>query len=71
MGRRWSVKEEEMLKELRRRLAPELAQQLPFPEVVGDRRLIRFIRGKSVICLTLFLNLYRIYPLRFQVQIMT
>lgn len=42
---RWSRAEHEMLVEMRRRLANEMAECGRFPEVVGDRGLIRFIRG--------------------------
>ena len=36
----------ELLQEVRSVCAPALALQPPYPEVVGDRRLIRFIRGQ-------------------------
>ena len=45
MARRWSQFETDLLVEIRRRLSHELSLQIPFPEVVGDRRLLRFIRG--------------------------
>ena len=35
----------ELLPELRRRLATEIATTGQFPEVVGDRCLVRFLRG--------------------------
>jgi hypothetical protein len=44
-SRRWSRREHELLPELRQRLAAEIAECEPFPEVVGDRGLIRFLRG--------------------------
>lgn len=45
MGR-WSAEEERLIKEVREKCAKELANVMPFPEVVGDRRIIRFIRAK-------------------------
>ena len=45
MGR-WSPEEERLIKEVREKCAKELANVMPFPEVVGDRRIIRFIRAK-------------------------
>ena len=42
---RWSLKERELLAEVRHRLRDELAQQPPYIEVVGDRRILRFLRG--------------------------
>ena len=68
MGRRWSVKEENALTEVKRRLKDQLANRPQFPEgmrllvvyrdkveltliscsVVGDRRLMRFLRGKAL-----------------------
>lgn len=44
-ARRWSHREHELLLEIRRRLATEIAACGQFPEVVGDRGLIRFLRG--------------------------
>jgi len=35
----------EELKEMRQRLSDDLRTQPPFPEVVGDRRMLRFLRG--------------------------
>lgn len=46
MGR-WSTEEEKLIQVVRGRCAKELAEVIPFPEVVGDRRIIRFIRAKS------------------------
>ena len=45
-AQRWSDREMELLQEVRSVCAPALALQPPYPEVVGDRRLIRFIRGQ-------------------------
>ena len=45
-AQRWSDKEIQLLQEVRKVCAPALALQPPYPEVVGDRRLIRFIRGQ-------------------------
>ena len=44
---RWPAKEREALVEMRLRCKDALAQQAPFPEVVGDRRLLRFLRGRG------------------------
>jgi len=44
---RWTKEEEDALVEMRKVCAREIAQVLPFPEVVGDRRLLRFYRGKD------------------------
>ena len=44
---RWNKKESELLLKMRETLRDKLKQQKPFPEVVGDRRLIRFLRGKQ------------------------
>jgi hypothetical protein len=46
-ARRWSVQEMEMLTEIRSRLSSEIAQAGQYPEVVGDRAIIRFIRGHN------------------------
>lgn len=48
MARRWSEEEELALAEIRLRLKDLLDQQPPFPEVVGDRRILRFLRGKQM-----------------------
>lgn len=45
MGR-WSAEEEKLIKVVREKCARELSNVMPFPEVVGDRRIIRFIRAK-------------------------
>ena len=42
---RWPLHERELLAEVRRRLQPQLAVAPPYPEVVGDRKILRFIRG--------------------------
>lgn len=47
LPRRWSVEEHEMLTEIRSRLSVEIAAAGQFPEVVGDRAIIRFIRGHN------------------------
>eukprot|EP01035_Chromulina_nebulosa_P033588 gene33588-44984_t len=44
---RWIEKESQALVEIRKSLAVKLAEQPAFPEVVGDRRLLRFLRGKQ------------------------
>lgn len=45
--RRWSIQEIEMLAEIRSRLSSEIATAGQYPEVVGDRAIIRFIRGHN------------------------
>eukprot|EP00601_Ochromonadales_sp_CCMP2298_P025263 CAMPEP_0173284176 /NCGR_PEP_ID=MMETSP1143-20121109/7877_1 /TAXON_ID=483371 /ORGANISM="non described non described, Strain CCMP2298" /LENGTH=504 /DNA_ID=CAMNT_0014222123 /DNA_START=9 /DNA_END=1524 /DNA_ORIENTATION=- len=47
MARRWVQKEEDALAEVRRRLKDQLAARPQYPDIVGDRRLLRFIRGKG------------------------
>jgi hypothetical protein len=42
---RWSLKEQRLLAEIRHRLRDDLAKQPSYIEVVGDRRILRFIRG--------------------------
>ena len=43
--RRWSEDEHAKLEQVKDELRDELAAQAPFPEVVGDRKLIRMIRA--------------------------
>ena len=45
MSRRWSILEEKLLIEVRERLALEISESGQFPEVVGDRAIVRFLRG--------------------------
>lgn len=42
---RWSDKESSLLVEIRKRLHSKLIARPQYPEVVGDRKLIRFLRG--------------------------
>ena len=42
---RWSDHETELLKIVRERLHDKLNARPQYPEVVGDRKLIRFLRG--------------------------
>ena len=42
---RWSVEETEKLAILKAELKEDLAGQAPYPEVVGDRKLVRMIRA--------------------------
>jgi len=44
---RWTEQERQALGELRERCKARLAKRLPLPEVIGDRRLLRFIRGHN------------------------
>ncbi len=44
---RWSPLETSLLAEMRALCSKELAAAKPFPEVVGDRRLMRFLRGHN------------------------
>ena len=46
MGR-WIAEEEAALKILKEKIKRELADAPQFPELVGDRRLIRFLRGRD------------------------
>jgi len=46
-GHRWVPAEEEALKKLRLLVKEELASAPQFPELVGERRLIRFLRGRD------------------------
>lgn len=46
---RWTVHETELLEQVRTILAPEIAAAGQFPEVIGDRGIIRFIRGHGVL----------------------
>lgn len=46
--RRWSVEEEDKLSQMRLILASELGEVPPTPDVVGDRRLLRFLRGHNM-----------------------
>lgn len=45
--RRWSAEEEEAIAEIRGRLKDDLAQVAQNPEVVGDRKILRFYRGHN------------------------
>lgn len=42
---RWSAKERERLAEFKRLLGSKLTTRPQYPDVVGDRRLVRFLRG--------------------------
>jgi len=42
---RWTEQEQQALGDLRERCKARLEKRLPLPEVIGDRRLLRFIRG--------------------------
>lgn len=44
---KWFPEEIKSLKEIRRRLAGEIAASPPYPEIIGDRRIIRFLRGRD------------------------
>ena len=44
----WTPADYEGLATMRAELAAELAQQPPYPEVVGDGRLLRFLRGEGM-----------------------
>ena len=46
--RRWSLEEEDKLAQMRLNLESELAEVPPYPDVVGDRRLLRFLRGHNM-----------------------
>eukprot|EP01031_Cornospumella_fuschlensis_P036109 gene36109-43787_t len=42
---RWSAKETELISIVRERLRPHFAESAPYPEVTGDRKIVRFLRG--------------------------
>lgn len=42
---RWSNKEAECIATVRSLCAAKLSSSAPFPEVVGDRKIVRFLRG--------------------------
>lgn len=44
---RWTKGDEDIINQMRSRLQDELASVMQFPEVVGDRRLLRFYRGNE------------------------
>lgn len=44
---RWTAAELDLLEEVRDRLKEKFLRSAPYPEVVGDRKLIRFIRGHN------------------------
>jgi len=45
---RWTPREIEAIKEVRNRLHDELTNRPQFPEVVGDRRILRYLRGNGL-----------------------
>lgn len=55
---RWSQKEQDCLNYLRQHLAKDLQEIPSSPEVVGDRKLIRFLRGHDYNC-DKIIELYR------------
>ena len=44
---RWRADELDLLEDIRERLKDKFLRAAPYPEVVGDRKLIRFIRGHN------------------------
>jgi len=46
MGR-WTPEEESLMTKLKEVLSDQLSNRPQFPEVVGDRRIVRFIRGNN------------------------
>lgn len=44
---KWTADEAAALKIMKERLKSEIASVVPFPDIVGDRRLIRFLRGRQ------------------------
>lgn len=46
-GLRWTADELDLLESVRERLKEKFLRCAPYPEVVGDRKLIRFIRGHN------------------------
>ena len=47
MDRKWLYKEYKLLHDMKQRLADDMKTVAPYPEVVGDRRLVRFLRGHN------------------------
>lgn len=46
-GKRWTADELDLLESVREQLKEKFLRSAPYPEVVGDRKLIRFIRGHN------------------------
>jgi hypothetical protein len=46
-GLRWTADELDLLESVRETLKEKFLRSAPYPEVVGDRKLIRFIRGHN------------------------
>lgn len=46
-GKRWTADELDLLESVREALKEKFLRSAPYPEVVGDRKLIRFIRGHN------------------------
>ena len=44
---RWFAAEYDKLAEMKRRLSSEIEASPPYPDVIGERRMIRFLRGKD------------------------
>ena len=44
---RWRSAESAALEEMKQRLSREIAVTPPYPDVVGERRMMRFLRGKD------------------------
>eukprot|EP01041_Mallomonas_annulata_P010163 gene10163-21183_t len=44
---RWNTQETALLEEVRKRLGDKLSARPQYPEVVGDRKLLRFLRGHN------------------------
>jgi len=42
---RWSLEERERIADVRRRLGSKITSRAQYPDVVGDRRILRFLRG--------------------------
>ena len=48
MNYRWSAEEERQLRAMREELRDDLAAVPQYPDVVGDRRLLRFLRARAL-----------------------
>lgn len=44
---RWEPEEVEALKEIRKRCQADISSVPPYPDLIGDRKLIRFLRGSN------------------------
>ena len=48
MNYRWSAEEDKQLRLMREQLSDDLSAMPQYPDVVGDRRLLRFLRARAL-----------------------